>query len=114
MKKHGFKPGVQEAVTPPNDIGSFCVIIDGEVVTTVEAKHSGQRRVHEKNGKQHRLNPVIVNTEEDTNTDEAQDRCEWGPGPTCAYNSIVTTLYCTHKQLWPDSISAHPSCLLNI
>ena len=42
LKKHGFKPGVQEAVTPPNDVGSFRVIMDGEVVTTIEAKHSGQ------------------------------------------------------------------------
>ena len=55
--------------------------------------------MHEKNGKRRRLNPAIANTEEDANTDEAQDGCEWGPGPTCAYDSIVTTLYYAHKQL---------------
>ena len=56
LKKHGFMTGVQRPVQGPNDIGSFYVIMDREVVTTIEARKSDKGQVQENNGKRRRLN----------------------------------------------------------
>ena len=99
LKKHGFMTGVQRPVQGPNDVGSFRVIMDGEVVTTIEARKSDEGHVRENNGKRRRLNRQDTPASDVEGASETLAGCEWGPGPTCAYDSIVTTLYYTHMQL---------------